>query len=117
MYEFFYGKCPNFLNTLFRIFLVQSLLFMQLFPKIPSEMALKEQSSLIWVYMFANAILSATLVYKILGHLPFCFQKCYISFFGSLYTCNKLITVNNLHVNNDFYSNIFVHFIGRCRRG
>ena len=33
-----YGKCLKISNTLFHTFLAQSLLFMQLFPKIPSEM-------------------------------------------------------------------------------
>ena len=73
-----YGKCPKILNTLFRTFLAHNLLFMQLFPKIPSGMANNvdpDQTAPEWAVwsgsiLFACATLSDTLVYEILRHLP-----------------------------------------------
>ena len=71
-----YGKCPKISNTLFQTSLAESLLFMQLSLKILSGMANSvdpEQTApsvCSGSVLFAYAILSETLVFKILGHLP-----------------------------------------------
>ena len=75
-----YGTCPKILNTLFYTFLVQILLFMQLFPKISSgipnnvdpDQTAPEGAVWSGSTLFAYAILSDTLVYEILGHLQYC---------------------------------------------
>ena len=59
-------------------FLAQILLFLQLFPKVPGEMANSADpdqtapSGAVWSgsTLFAYAILSVTFLCKILGHLP-----------------------------------------------
>ena len=74
-----YGKCPKISNILFHMFLAFSFLFIQLFIKILSGMvnsvdpdqtaplgAVWSESALL-VY----AISLDTLVYEILGHLPY----------------------------------------------
>ena len=74
-----YGKCPKILNTLFHTFVDKIMLFMWLFPKILSGMANSVDSDQTapsgavwsWSALFACAILSSTLVYKFLGHLPY----------------------------------------------
>ena len=69
-----FGKCPKISNTLFHTTLAKILLFMPLLFKVLSGMAnsvvpdLKEQSDL--GLHCAYVILSATLMFKILGHLP-----------------------------------------------
>ena len=55
------------LNTLFLSFLAEVLFFMQLFHKILNGLA----NSVDPDALFAHAILSGTLVYKILGYLPY----------------------------------------------
>ena len=69
-----FSKCPKISNTLFHTFLVQILLFMQLFPKIPCGMANSgdpDQTAPSWSTLSAYAILSDRWVYENLGHLPY----------------------------------------------
>ena len=73
--ERIYGNCLKILNTLIYTFLAQILLFMHLFPKIPSGMANSVDpdhtapSGSVWSgsKLFAYAILSDTIMYEILG--------------------------------------------------
>ena len=74
-----YGKCPIVLNTLFHTSLAQILFFMQLFHIILSEMdnSVDPDQTAPWEavwsgsILFAYAILSDTLMCKILGHLQY----------------------------------------------
>ena len=73
-----YGKCPKIPNTLFHFILAKILLFMQLFLKVLSGMANSVDpdqtapSGAVWSgsALLAYVILSDTLVFEILGHLP-----------------------------------------------
>ena len=66
-----YGKCSKIPNTLFHTFKAQIVHFMQLFLKILSGMKNSlTQIRLLIQELFVYAILSKTLVYKILVHLP-----------------------------------------------
>ena len=74
-----YGKCPKISNTLFSTILAWIMLLMHLFLKILSGMANSVDpdqtapSGAVWSgsALFAYVILSETLVFKFLGHLPY----------------------------------------------
>ena len=66
-----YSKCPKISDTLFHIILAYILLFMQLFLKILSGMANSVDPDQTAPSLFAYVILSDTLVFEILGHLPY----------------------------------------------
>ena len=75
LYLFDYRKCPKISNTLFYTFFALILLFMHLLLKILSGMtnSVDPDQTAVWSgsALFAYVILSETLVFEILGHLPY----------------------------------------------
>ena len=67
--EIQYSKYPKIWNSLIHTFLVCFFLFVQLFLKIVSGMANSAEPD--ETALFAYAILSDSLLYEILGHLPY----------------------------------------------